>query len=129
MGARELESRARASLARARVWRRRGTRSQVYSVTFASYVGDVPPVELDLPVADHHIAAASASVSEIVKGSWGVVKASESAVSAAPWVNEQRETSVRKARRKCSPRRGEEVDARDALRACGRDWDLISPTS
>ena len=33
------------------------------------------------------------------------------------------------ARRKCSPRRGEEVDARDVLRACGRDSDLISPTS
>ena len=33
------------------------------------------------------------------------------------------------ARRKCSPSCGEEVDARDALRACGRDSDLISPTS
>ena len=33
------------------------------------------------------------------------------------------------ARRKCPPRRGEEVDARDALRARGRDSDLISPTS
>ena len=28
--------------------------------------------------------------------------------------------------RKCSPRRGEEVDTRDALRSCGRDSDLIS---
>ena len=32
-------------------------------------------------------------------------------------------------RTKYSPRRGEEVDTRDALRACGRDLDLISPTS
>ena len=29
----------------------------------------------------------------------------------------------------CSPRRGEEVDTRDGLRARGRDSDLISPTS
>ena len=29
--------------------------------------------------------------------------------------------------RKCSPRRGEEVDTRGGLRACGRDSDLISP--
>ena len=33
------------------------------------------------------------------------------------------------ARRKCSPRREEEVDTQDASRACGRDSDLISPTS
>ena len=38
-------------------------------------------------------------------------------------------TSVWKARTKCSPCRREEVDTRDALRACGRDSDLISPTS
>ena len=38
-------------------------------------------------------------------------------------------TSVWKARTKCLPRRGEDVDTRDALRARGRDSYLISPTS
>ena len=40
-----------------------------------------------------------------------------------------RNQCLEKARGKCSPRRGEEVDTRDALRACVRDLDLISPTS
>ena len=40
-----------------------------------------------------------------------------------------RNQCLEEAREKCSPRRGEEVDTRDALRACGRDSDLISPTS
>ena len=37
-----------------------------------------------------------------------------------------RNQCLEEARRKCSLRRGEEVDARDASRACGRDSDLIS---
>ena len=40
-----------------------------------------------------------------------------------------RNQGLAKARRKCSPSRGEDVDTRDALRARGRDSDLISPTS
>ena len=40
-----------------------------------------------------------------------------------------RNQCLEEARRKCSLRRGEEVDARDASRARGRDSELISPTS
>ena len=60
----------------------------VYSVTFADYVGDVPPIEAHFPLDANFIDYASASVAEVVKGSWGVVKASESKVTATPWVNE-----------------------------------------
>ncbi|KAH8049145.1 hypothetical protein JL722_12146 [Aureococcus anophagefferens] len=60
----------------------------VYSVTFSDYVGDVPPIEAHFPLDANFIDYASASVAEVVKGSWGVVKASESKITATPWVNE-----------------------------------------
>ena len=64
----------------------------VYSVTFADYVGDVPKLEVLEPRggSDRVDWDQGVTTKEIVKGSFGVVKASDAwPVRARPWVNDQ----------------------------------------
>ena len=64
----------------------------VYSVTFADYVGDVPKLEVLEPRggSDRVDWDQGVTTKEVVKGSFGVVKASDAwPVRARPWVNDQ----------------------------------------
>ena len=64
----------------------------VYSVTFADYVGDVPKLEVLEPRggSDRVDWDQGVTTKEIVKGSFGVVKASDAwPMRARPWVNDQ----------------------------------------